>query len=58
MRRYEIVLAYDQEIDWRIDIVFMPANEPVMSLHRPRKTDGEAGTVLGPVTELFHLVEP
>lgn len=53
MQRYEIRLALDQEIDWSIDIIFTPANDPVMILQDPGTTDLAAGTLLGPITDLF-----
>ena len=54
-QRYELVLALDQEIDWQIDIMFMPANDALMRLQEPGITDREAGSLRGPVTELFKL---
>ena len=55
MQRYELVLAYDQEIDWSIDIIFTPANDPIMTLQEPGTTNLQPGTLLGPITELFYL---
>lgn len=55
LQRYELLLAADQEIDWSIDIIFTPANDPVMSLQEPGTTYLQPGTLLGPITELFHL---
>jgi len=55
MKRYDLLLAFDQEIDWRIDIIFTPANDPIMTLQEPGATHLTAGTLRGPITELFHL---
>jgi cytochrome P450 len=55
MQRYELLLALDQEIDWGIDIIFTPANDPVMILQKPGTTNLEAGTLLGPITDLFQI---
>lgn len=55
LRRYEFVLAGDQEIDWRIDIMFMPRNEPTMTVGLPGTTNLRAGKLLGPVSELVTL---
>jgi cytochrome P450 len=51
--RYEIVLADDQEIDWRIHIMFMPRNEPIMTVSAPSTSTPKAGKLLGPVSELI-----
>lgn len=53
IHRYELVLAFDQEIDWSIDIIFSPANDPIITVQTPGTTQLQAGTLLGPVTELF-----
>jgi cytochrome P450 len=55
MQRYELVLAYDQEIDWQIDIMFMPVNDAIVTLQEPGIADRKAGSLRGPVTELFRL---
>jgi len=55
MQRYELVLAGDQEIDWAIDIIFTPANDPIMTVQEPGMSDREAGRLLGPVSELFQI---
>ncbi len=53
LHRYELVLAFDQEIDWSIDIIFSPVNDPIMTVRAPAYTHVDAGTLHGPVTELF-----
>lgn len=53
--RYELVLAEDQEIDWRINTMFMPRNEPIMTVSAPGESTPRAGKLLGPVGELLVL---
>lgn len=53
--RYELVLDGDQEVDWRIHIIFMPRNEPAMKVCAPGATTTGAGKLLGPVGELLAL---
>jgi len=55
LRRYDLVLSFDQEIDWRIDIVLLPKNHPVMTLHRPDASPVSGGKLIGPVRELIDL---
>lgn len=55
IRRYELVLADDQEIDWRIHIQFMPKNDPVMTVGAPGLSTLRAGKLLGPVADLISL---
>ena len=53
--RYELVLAADQEIDWRIHIMLMPRNEPLMSVRAPGASAISGGRLRGPVGELIKL---
>jgi cytochrome P450 len=55
MPRYELVLAEDQEIDWRIHIMFMPRNEPIMTVSAPGVSTLKGGKLLGPVGDLISL---
>jgi cytochrome P450 len=55
MQRYELVLAGDQEIDWTIDIIFSPANDPIVTVQEPGTSDRKPGRLLGPVSELFQI---
>jgi cytochrome P450 len=53
--RYELVLAGDQQVDWRLHIQFMPRNDPAV---RVRSLVGvlptsKAGTLGGPVARLL-----
>jgi cytochrome P450 len=50
--RYELVLADDQEVDWRIQIQFMPRNDPIMRVRIPSASDSRGGKLLGPVADL------
>lgn len=50
LARHHLLLDGDQEIDWRLHIMFMPANDPRMIV------DGlEAGMLAGPVAALLRL---
>jgi len=53
VHRFELVLAFDQEVDWSIDIIFSPANDPIVTVQEPGTTQLDTGTLLGPITELF-----
>ncbi|HKE59398.1 MAG TPA: cytochrome P450 [Pyrinomonadaceae bacterium] len=55
MPRYELVLAGDQEIDWRIHIQFMPRNDPLMTVHAPGRSTLRSGKLFGPVSEMISL---
>ena len=35
LARYDLVLAGDQEIDWRLHIIFMPRVDPLFAIHSP-----------------------
>jgi cytochrome P450 len=53
LARHEIVLANDQEIDWQVQIIFMPGSEPMMKLQNPDAISDGGGKLLGPVRELI-----
>ena len=55
LQRFDLVLSFDQEIDWRIDIVLLPRNDPLMSIRRPEATSLSGGKLIGPVRELIDL---
>jgi cytochrome P450 len=61
LERFELVLAGDQEIDWRLHIQLMPRTSPKMLIQRaraPRRYDrGRAGRLLGPVGALLDWPE-
>ena len=54
-REYTRRISLDQEIDWRIDIMFMPRNDPTMTVELPGATNLRAGKLLGPVSDLVKL---
>jgi cytochrome P450 len=53
LQRHDLVLADDQEIDWRIHIQLMPRNEPLMTIQTPGESTSSAGKLLGPVADLI-----
>jgi len=55
LQRYDLVLSSDQEIDWRIDIVLLPQNDPLMLLRSPDASPVSGGKLIGPVRELIDL---
>ncbi len=55
IRKYEIVLSGDQEIDWQVDIILMPENDPIMAIQTPGTTPLEGGKLLGPVSDLIQI---
>jgi len=58
LQRYDLVLAGDQEIDWRIHIQFMPRTDPTLIIRPPGAASArEAGRLLGPVARLLSLQE-
>jgi cytochrome P450 len=55
IRRFDLVLAGDQEIDWRIHIMLMPSAEIEIRVDECDKTTSRPGRLLGPVAELVKL---
>ena len=56
LRQYDIVLARDQMVDWRLHVQFMPRSDPAMIIGRVE--DGalrRGGRLLGPVGEMLDL---
>jgi hypothetical protein len=53
--RYDLVLDGDQEIDWRIHIMFMPRNDALMRVGAPSASRLTGGKLLGPVSDLMSL---
>ena len=51
---FDLVLSADQEIDWKIDIVLLPENDPVMVIREPGPAS-KGGKLMGPVRELIEL---
>jgi cytochrome P450 len=52
--RYDLVLAGDQEVDWRVHIMFMPRNDPAFLIQNPDAPE-EGGTLRGPLAALLSL---
>jgi cytochrome P450 len=53
--RYDLVLTKDQEIDWRIHVIFMPSSEPIMTVSAAGGSILSGGKLLGPVADLINL---
>jgi cytochrome P450 len=52
--RYDLVLAGDQEVDWRVHIMFMPRNDPAFLIRKPDASEA-GGTLRGPLAALLSL---
>jgi cytochrome P450 len=52
--RYDLVLAGDQEVDWRVHIMFMPRSDPAFLIRTPDASDA-GGTLRGPLAALLSL---
>jgi cytochrome P450 len=56
LRHFDLVLSFDQEVDWRIDIVLLPETDPVMSIRKPDATAmSDGGKLIGPASKLIKL---
>jgi len=56
LARYDLVLAGEQEVDWRLHIVFMPRTDPVFAIHSAASAGpGGGGQLRGPVAALLKL---
>jgi cytochrome P450 len=55
LRRFDLVLSFDQEVDWKIDIVLLPENDPLVSIRRPAAKSTSGGKLNGPASELIDL---
>jgi cytochrome P450 len=53
LRRFDLVLAEDQPLDWQVHVNLMPASEPMMLISREMPLKG--GRLLGPVSELVRF---
>jgi cytochrome P450 len=56
LRKYDVVLARDQMVDWRLHVQFMPRRDPAVIIGRV-EDDGlrMGGKLLGPVGEMLDL---
>ena len=55
LQRYDLVLSFDQQVDWKIDIVLLPEDDPTMSIQPPDGPLTSGGKLIGPVRELVEL---
>lgn len=55
MQQFELVLAYDQEADWQVNIIFMPKSDPIMTVREPGEFASPGGRLSGPVSKLISL---
>jgi len=55
---HDVVLAGDQEIDWRLHIQFMPQSDPAAMLRPVGAEPAPAGELRGPVRAMFALGQP
>ncbi|MEU1284252.1 cytochrome P450 [Kitasatospora sp. NPDC005856] len=55
LRRWDLTLAGDQEIDWRLRATLVPANEVRVLVHEPGRGRAAGGRVGGPLRELVRL---
>jgi cytochrome P450 len=53
---YDLVLAGDQDVDWRLHIIFMPRLDPEIAVELANSSvPTRAGTLRGPIAGLLHL---
>ena len=52
--RYDLVLAGDQDVDWRVHIMFMPRNDPAFLIQAPDASEA-GGALRGPLAALLSL---
>jgi cytochrome P450 len=56
LSKYDLVLAGDQDVDWRLHIIFMPRLDPVFAVELAATSAmPRAGVLRGPVAGLLHL---
>jgi len=56
LARYDLVLAGDQEMDWRLHIIFMPRTDPLFAIQSTANVGArERGQLRGPVASLLKL---
>ena len=54
--RYDLVLAGDQDVDWRLHIIFMPSSDPQFEIRSPAASSRvQGGKLGGPVGEMLTL---
>lgn len=56
LSRFELSLAADQNVDWRVNVTFAPSNEPIMKATSPTNARFDVGgRLLGPVSDLVRF---
>ena len=54
--RYDLVLAGDQDVDWRVHIIFTPSIDPAFAINSPTESPrSSAGKLSGPVGDMLSL---
>ena len=53
LRRFDLVLAEDQHLDWLVNVNLMPASEPMILISKEISSNG--GRLRGPVAELVRF---
>jgi cytochrome P450 len=56
LTRYDLTLAGDQDVDWRLHIIFMPRVDPLFAIEPiAGSAPVSAGKLRGPIAALLHL---
>lgn len=55
LQRHDVVLAGDQQLDWRMNVTMMPVGEPVIELRPVHDVPHAGGKLAGAITELIDL---
>jgi cytochrome P450 len=56
LAQYDLVLAGEQEVDWRLHIIFMPSSDPLFSIQPVAGAcPADAGRLRGPVAAMLQL---
>lgn len=56
LAQYDIVLAGEQEVDWRLHIIFMPSTDPLFAIQPVASArPANPGRLLGPVAAMLQL---
>lgn len=52
LTRFDLTLVSDEVVDWRMNVTFMPAIDPLMSMCDPHAVGRVTGRLLGPVAQM------
>jgi cytochrome P450 len=55
LARYDLVLACEQEVDWRLHIIFMPSTDPLFAIQAVESACPANPVLRGPVAAMLHL---